>query len=335
MNWLMNTNTLLDDDCQVKKLINYKINPRFLKDLGFKAEVLNELDIETLNRCGVYFISFEGTDKFYVGSTTRDFGVRRKEHFNELCTQRHKNPVLTHAFNKYGGKMYFEVAEDFDCISSVELRSIEQSYLDKYMRREEIYNMNPKANGGGIPRLTDEQIFDIFALRSKGFSTKNISEIYGFCQMTISSIIDRKSYAWVSIPKRYIILIDDLPMFQGGHKHSLKFKCIKLRSEGQSYEYIQSKLSLPKNSVKSMMVTFKPRNKRELEIFSLAKDIDARLKKSISENELSEIKAMMAASVPIEKIAKKFGYSVGGIYNKLNEKRQAKLKAARKRGKSL
>jgi group I intron endonuclease len=63
------------------------------------------------NTSGIYKITCTVTGKFYIGSAV-NLRVRRKNHFMTLRGNKHKNPKLQRAFNKYGEQAFtFEVLE--------------------------------------------------------------------------------------------------------------------------------------------------------------------------------------------------------------------------------
>lgn len=63
------------------------------------------------NASGVYRIVCTVTSRFYIGSAV-NLRIRRKNHFNTLQLNQHKNPKLQRAFNKYGPDAFtFEVIE--------------------------------------------------------------------------------------------------------------------------------------------------------------------------------------------------------------------------------
>jgi len=76
--------------------------------------------IEVLHLPGVYKLSFQGSEKFYVGSTTESFKLRFLRHFRSLKAKSHYNNILQKAFNKYEGRIVLEILEvckPEDCIS--------------------------------------------------------------------------------------------------------------------------------------------------------------------------------------------------------------------------
>lgn len=66
--------------------------------------------------------------KFYIGSTS-NYKQRKSQHFTELRSNKHANPRLQNAFNKYGEENFIiEVLEEVDGQNSLIPR--EQFYLD-------------------------------------------------------------------------------------------------------------------------------------------------------------------------------------------------------------
>lgn len=76
---------------------------------------------------GIYTITNTVNGKFYVGSAF-DLDNRKSGHFSDLRKNRHRNPRLQNAFNKYGESVFvFAVIE---CCEKAECLRLEQYYLD-------------------------------------------------------------------------------------------------------------------------------------------------------------------------------------------------------------
>ena len=92
-------------------------------------------------KSGIYIIKNTVNGKVYIGSST-NVVRRRQTHFAQLRKNKHHNPHLQSAFNKYG-KDSFEYAVLQYC-SVEELIRIEDFYINHYraMDRERGYNTN-------------------------------------------------------------------------------------------------------------------------------------------------------------------------------------------------
>lgn len=98
---------------------------------------------------GIYKIVNKINDMYYVGSSkkmTIGLNNRKETHFYLLSTNKHINPFLQHAWNKYGAESFeFVIIESG--IPQEKLFEIEQSYLDKIEdRRNTCYNISFIAN---------------------------------------------------------------------------------------------------------------------------------------------------------------------------------------------
>lgn len=86
---------------------------------------------EQLKLSGVYQILCLENGKKYIGSA-KVFNVRFKRHLNDLKKNKHMNPYLQSAFNKYGDESFefsiLEVCNDY--------RTKEQEYLDEIFELE-------------------------------------------------------------------------------------------------------------------------------------------------------------------------------------------------------
>lgn len=93
------------------------------------------------NECGVYCLLNTANGKCYIGSTGRSFFIRFNEHFHDLKNNRHHNPLLQNAWNKYGESNFeFSVLE---VVEPAQCKDREQFYMDGIKGE---YNLNPLAN---------------------------------------------------------------------------------------------------------------------------------------------------------------------------------------------
>lgn len=82
-----------------------------------------------MKRCGIYCISFNGSDKKYIGSSV-DLRERKARHLTQLRKQKHNNQIMQKMFNKYGEDSFnFKVIENID--NKNKLVEKEQYYIDK------------------------------------------------------------------------------------------------------------------------------------------------------------------------------------------------------------
>ena len=66
------------------------------------------------NKTGVYTITAVHSGEIYVGSSSRCFYTRAKQHLYELRNNKHGNRRLQNIFNKYGEEgLVFEIVEDY------------------------------------------------------------------------------------------------------------------------------------------------------------------------------------------------------------------------------
>lgn len=104
------------------------------------------------NSTGVYLITFNGSNRVYIGSALRvnlkhprmgGFNSRWRAHLLDFKKQ--KNGIkLQRAYNKYGKKnLIFKILEETSTIEGVER---EQFYIDKYNSYKNGYNSRPLAN---------------------------------------------------------------------------------------------------------------------------------------------------------------------------------------------
>jgi group I intron endonuclease len=87
---------------------------------------------------GIYKITCEITNKFYIGSS-QELNRRKVYHFNRLRANKHPNPHMQNSYNLYGEQSFeYEVIKYCDV---VELLKEEQLILDKYINTGVLFNV--------------------------------------------------------------------------------------------------------------------------------------------------------------------------------------------------
>ena len=89
-----------------------------------------KIDYTNSNKKGVYKITNNKSNKYYIGSTTQSFKSRCSQHLYELNSNIHCNTHLQRSFNKYGSKTFsfeiLEICEKEQCVIK------EQYWMDYY-----------------------------------------------------------------------------------------------------------------------------------------------------------------------------------------------------------
>lgn len=89
---------------------------------------------------GVYAIVNSVSGKVYVGSTTRSFKRRWREHRSALQCNTHENPYLLAEWCKYGKERFsFDILEEATDIDAI--FALEQKWLDHFRQSQTVYNM--------------------------------------------------------------------------------------------------------------------------------------------------------------------------------------------------
>lgn len=135
---------------------------------------LIELTDNIKNESGIYCISNNIDNRFYIGST-KNFYVRKRFHFIELKGNYHNNQHLQRFYNKYGkDSLQFKVLE----ICPVnDLISKEQYYIDELKPQFNICKKADRPNGNNRI-FTEEDIKNIANLYNGGKNFNQISLIY-------------------------------------------------------------------------------------------------------------------------------------------------------------
>jgi group I intron endonuclease len=133
------------------------------------------LNTTTQIKSGIYKIVNKVNGKYYVGSST-NIKIRWKNHIKELNKNRHKNPHLQSAWNKYGMDNFeFNIVE---LCSLEDLINIEQKYLNiAHQNKETNYNIGIFAENSFRGRKHTNETKEIIGLKSKNRNVGRIVSI--------------------------------------------------------------------------------------------------------------------------------------------------------------
>lgn len=137
----------------------------------------------------IYQIENLVTHESYIGQTI-NFKQRQKTHINQLKGNRHENPKLQNAWNKYGEQEFHFRVWEFEINSEEELNKLECEYIKKYDSLNNGYNL---VEGGGKPplhqKVKDDDVISFLCIQWKygdGYG-KTCEEIFGWSKGTASS----------------------------------------------------------------------------------------------------------------------------------------------------
>jgi len=95
----------------------------------------------------IYLIQCKSNSKIYIGSSRR-VKIRQRDHFRHLRNNKHNNPHLQNAFNKFGIED-FEFAILESCLES-ERNVLEQKWIDKLQSADNTKGFNIVATVGFV-----------------------------------------------------------------------------------------------------------------------------------------------------------------------------------------
>lgn len=147
-------------------------------------------------KCYIYKIVNQITNEKYVGQTT-NFSRRKKDHLSALRNNKHINPKLQNAWNKYGEDSFYWEYKSYD-LTKEELDNLEIETIEIENSYTNGYNLTKGGTGGNTRFkriITFEQFCFIYAGNSKydGMTGKT-AKFIGCDSSTISAIKREISY---------------------------------------------------------------------------------------------------------------------------------------------
>lgn len=137
----------------------------------------------------IYQIECLPTHESYIGLTV-DYKRRKRDHLNDLRKNKHENPKLQNAWNKYGEQEFHFRCWKFEITHPDELKSLECQYIERYDSLNNGFNLVP---GGGTPplhqKVLNEDIVKFLCIQWKygdGYG-KTCEEIFGWSKGTASA----------------------------------------------------------------------------------------------------------------------------------------------------
>jgi len=126
---------------------------------------------EYKKKTGIYTITAKHSGELYIGSSSRCFYTRAKQHIHGLRKGNHGNKRLQYIFNKYGeDNLVFEILEEYPkqlCLS------MEQYWLNIAKPTLNLNQVTPSRLGS---RLTEEQIQKMKQRRASEETKQKIRE---------------------------------------------------------------------------------------------------------------------------------------------------------------
>lgn len=144
----------------------------------------------------IYKIECIPTGECYIGQTI-DINRRKNKHYSTLNNNKHDNPKLQNAWNKYGENNFSFTFWSFDNITEEQLNELECKYIEKYNSLNNGFNLVP--GGGFLPskqKIKDEDVVIALCFLEKfesGYG-KAIEEYFGWSEGTSSRINTKNCY---------------------------------------------------------------------------------------------------------------------------------------------
>lgn len=205
--------------------------------------MLVKIYISDLEKKGVYRYTNTKNNKYYVGSTTRSFKLRHRQHMCALKNNKHKNSYLQRAYNKDKEHFQLEILEIVE--DSSKILEKEQYWMDKLESCESTkgYNINPMATG--TPNLSKETI----KKRSVTFA-KTSKEA-----MVYYRKVKNKELLLEDVPLKYKKLVsarlDHVIWNKGLTKEKQDYSYLKVKNRIKDSEAIRRRLKQTSEKIKS------------------------------------------------------------------------------------
>lgn len=100
------------------------------------------------NTIGIYGIKNKINNHIYIGKTEMNFGDRRDSHYSLLRNNKHWNPYLQNAWNKYG-ENNFDFVIIYILKEYEDVNELERNYIQHYRELNLSYNIADGGEGGG------------------------------------------------------------------------------------------------------------------------------------------------------------------------------------------
>ena len=137
----------------------------------------------------IYQIECLPTHESYIGLTI-DYKRRKSNHLSDLRNNKHENPKLQNAWNKYGEQEFHFRCWEYEIQHPDDLKVLECEYIEKYDSLNNGFNLVP---GGGAPplhqKVLNEDIIKFLCVQWKygdGYG-KTCEEIFGWSKGTASA----------------------------------------------------------------------------------------------------------------------------------------------------
>ena len=151
--------------------------------------------------CGIYKISFIGSDKIYYGSTN-NFNKRKGRHLSDLRAGKHRNIIMQRLYDKYGEDSF--IFEELVACEPDQLIEIEQEYIDN-MDDATAINLSKIAGGGKTSALSGNDVVEVFRLRGKENKTiESLAKKFNTSKGVIYKILLRDTMSHVEVPQEYL-----------------------------------------------------------------------------------------------------------------------------------
>ena len=144
----------------------------------------------------IYQIVNNKTGERYIGQTI-ELVRRLNKHKQQLRDNKHNNPKLQSAWNKYGEENFTFDYEEYELDNSNELNQLEIDAIKKYDSYNNGYNLTLGGDGGNTRgKLSFDDYCFIYLGCQWNSMTDKIAKFLNIDSSTVSHILRDKSYLW-------------------------------------------------------------------------------------------------------------------------------------------
>lgn len=189
--------------------------------------------------CGLYKLVNKATGQCYVGQSQR-CKKRIREHFRLLRWNKHSNPHLQNAYNKYGAENFYGEIE-VECQSLDELDQLENSFLkgEAWFEEPTVYNIADFAKAPMRGKTHSEEVRERIRLGRRASTFDYRSPEY---RATLSKAQMARSHADPKFIAKLKFILENTDMSYAERARKLNSDTSSIRRLALKYQHLKGTL---------------------------------------------------------------------------------------------